>query len=125
MSMSSPLLPKHLQKYVVAQDCTRYTAEDQAVWRHILRRLHRFMTEHAHPCYVEGIRKSGIEIDRIPNIENMSRHLEKFGWHAVAVSGFIPPAAFMELQAFGVLPIGQDKRTLSHLGYTLAPAIVH
>jgi phenylalanine-4-hydroxylase len=55
----------------------------------------------------------------------MSQRLSEFGWRAVPVSGFIPPAAFMELQSLGVLPIASDMRTLEHLLYTPAPDIVH
>lgn len=83
------------------------------------------MTVNAHPVYAEGIRKSGIEVNRIPKIETISENLQRFGWRAVAVSGFIPPAAFMELQAHGFLPIACDMRTLDHLTYTPAPDIVH
>ncbi len=118
-------LPKHLQKYIVEQDYSRYTPQDHAVWRNILRQLHSFMTLNAHPVYADGIRKSGIEIDRIPRIETISEHLQKFGWRALAVSGFIPPAAFMELQSLGFLPIACDMRSLDHLTYTPAPDIVH
>ncbi len=118
-------LPSHLQKYIVEQDYSRYTPQDHAVWRNILRQLHSFMTVNAHPVYAEGIRKSGIEVNRIPKIETISENLQRFGWRAVAVSGFIPPAAFMELQAHGFLPIACDMRTLDHLTYTPAPDIVH
>lgn len=118
-------LPKHLQRYVVDQDYSRYTPVDQAVWRHIMRQLKSFLSTHAHPCYVEGLKKTGIEVDRIPSIEHMSTRLAEFGWRAVPVSGFIPPAAFMELQSLGVLPIASDMRTLEHLLYTPAPDIVH
>ncbi len=117
--------PQHLQKYIVEQDYSRYTQQDHAVWRTILRQLHSFMSQHAHPVYAEGLRKAGIEIDVIPRIETVSENLQKFGWRAVAVSGFIPPAAFMELQAAGFLPIACDMRTLDHLTYTPAPDIVH
>lgn len=41
------------------------------------------------------------------------------------VSGFIPPAAFMELQSLGILPIASDMRSIDHLHYTPAPDIVH
>jgi phenylalanine-4-hydroxylase len=51
--------------------------------------------------------------------------LEKFGWRALPVSGFIPPAAFMELQSLSVLPIASDMRSMEHLLYTPAPDIVH
>lgn len=118
-------LPKHLQRYVVDQDYSRYTPIDQAVWRHIMRQLKSFLSTHAHPCYVEGLKKTGIEVDQIPSIEHMSTRLAEFGWRAVPVSGFIPPAAFMELQSLGVLPIASDMRTLEHLLYTPAPDIVH
>ncbi len=118
-------LPVHLQKYIVEQDYSRYTPQDHAVWRAILRQLHSFMTCNAHSAYADGLRKAGIEIDRIPRIEKISENLQKFGWRAVAVSGFIPPAAFMELQAAGFLPIACDMRTLEHLAYTPAPDIVH
>jgi phenylalanine-4-hydroxylase len=41
------------------------------------------------------------------------------------VSGFIPPAAFMEFQLNNVLPIASAIRTVEHISYTPAPDIVH
>lgn len=124
MSASSRL-PLHLKKYVVEQNYQRYTPEDQAVWRFILRQLRAFLTTHAHESYLEGLRKTGIQVEEIPNIETIDAALEKFGWGAVPVSGFIPPAAFMEFQSLGILPIASDMRSLDHLLYTPAPDIVH
>lgn len=123
--MGAEFLPQHLRKYVVTQNYEKYTPVDQAVWRYVLRQLKAFLSVHAHPCYVEGLEKTGIEIERIPHIEQISAKLEKFGWRAMPVSGFIPPAAFMELQSLGVLPVASDMRTLDHLLYTPAPDIVH
>jgi phenylalanine-4-hydroxylase len=118
-------LPKHLQKYVVEQNYQKYTPVEQASWRYILRQLKAFLSEHAHESYVEGLAKTGIQIESIPRIEDISARLKEFGWRAIPVSGFIPPAAFMELQSLGVLPIASDMRTLDHLLYTPAPDIVH
>lgn len=118
-------LPAHLQKYVVEQDYRRYTPEDQAVWRFILRQLKEFLSVHAHESYLEGLKRTGISIEEIPRIEKMDALLSDFGWGAVAVSGFIPPAAFMEFQSLGILPIASDMRSLDHLLYTPAPDIVH
>lgn len=118
-------LPNHLRKYVVEQNYDRYTAEDQAVWRFIMRQLKEFLSVHAHECYLDGLKKTGIQIESIPKIEDIDRMLEAFGWGAVPVSGFIPPAAFMEFQSLGVLPIASDMRSLDHLTYTPAPDIVH
>lgn len=118
-------LPQHLQKYIVDQDYNKYTAQDHAVWRYILRQLKSFLTTHAHQSYLQGLEKTGIKIDYIPKISDISQHLENFGWRALPVSGFIPPAAFMELQSLGVLPIASDMRSIDHLLYTPAPDIVH
>lgn len=119
------LVPKHLQNYIVEQDYSRYTAVDHAVWRYILRQLRAFLADNAHECYLEGLERTGILTDRIPSISEISEKLNQFGWRALPVSGFIPPAAFMELQSLGILPIASDMRTLEHLEYTPAPDIVH
>ena len=118
-------LPAHLKRYLAEQNYQRYTAEDQAAWRYVMRQLKNFLSQHAHPSYLDGFKKSGLQIDRIPHIDVVDEHLERFGWGAVPVSGFIPPAAFMEFQALGILPIACDMRTIDHLLYTPAPDIVH
>lgn len=118
-------LPQHLSKFIVNQTDTTYTPRDHAVWRYILRQLKRYLSEYAHPFYVEGLQKTGITIDQIPQISEISEKLSRFGWRASAVSGFIPPAAFMELQSLSVLPIASDMRSVDQLLYTPAPDIVH
>ncbi len=118
-------LPAHLRKYVVEQTYEKYTSEDQAVWRYIMLQLKSFLSQHAHDCYLEGLEKTGITTGRIPRIEDINQKLAVFGWGAVPVSGFIPPAAFMEFQSLGVLPIASDMRSIDHILYTPAPDIVH
>jgi len=118
-------IPQHLKKYIVEQNYDRYTPVDQAVWRYCLRQLRNFLSQHGHESYLEGLKKTGISVESIPYISEMSEKLEKFGWRALPVSGFIPPAAFMELQSLSVLPIASDMRSINHLQYTPAPDIVH
>jgi phenylalanine-4-hydroxylase len=123
--METDFLPPHLRKYVVEQNYEKYTPIDQAVWRYVLRQLRNFLSKHAHESYVEGLGTTGISVERIPRIEEISAKIQEFGWRALPVSGFIPPAAFMELQSLGVLPIASDMRSIDHLLYTPAPDIVH
>lgn len=118
-------IPSHLRRFVVDQDYGQYTAIHQACWRFLLRQLRHYLAQHGHTCYLDGLDRTGISTERIPRIEEMSACLEYYGWRAVGVSGFIPPAAFMELQAMGILPIGTVMRILEHLLYTPAPDIVH
>lgn len=118
-------IPFHLQKYVVDQNEAKYSPIDHAVWRFILRQLKSYLKVHGHPSYMDGLEKTGIETERIPQISDISQKIEKFGWSAVPVSGFLPPAVFMELQSLQILPIASDMRTIDHLTYTPAPDIVH
>lgn len=118
-------IPTHLHKYIVEQNYDRYTSEDQEVWRFIMHQLKSFLSVNAHPAYVDGLSKTGISTESIPKISEMDAKLKTFGWRAVPVSGFIPPAAFMEFQALGILPIASDMRTVEHILYTPAPDIVH
>lgn len=84
-----------------------------------------YLSKVAHSSYLEGLQKTGLEIDNIPNMYGMNRILKEIGWAAVAVDGFIPPNAFMEFQAYNVLVIACDIRQLEHIEYTPAPDIIH
>ncbi|MFL5260849.1 MAG: phenylalanine 4-monooxygenase, partial [Anaeromyxobacteraceae bacterium] len=114
-------LPPHLRRYVVAQDYAAYTPRDQAVWRHILRRLVRHLATRAHESYLRGLEATGIGTERIPSLDEMNEKLARLGWAAVSVRGFIPPAVFTELQAMRVLAIASDIRSHEHIEYTPAP----
>ena len=125
---SNPILdrlPKHLKQYIKPQHYEDYTAIDQAVWRYVMRKNVDYLSKVAHESYVEGLAKTGISTDHIPNMYGMNRILKEIGWAAVAVDGFIPPAAFMEFQAYNVLVIASDIRQLEHIEYTPAPDIIH
>src|SRR3954464_3853248 len=118
-------LPKHLLQFAVDQRYEDYTPVDHAVWRFIMRQNVFFLREYAHKVYFQGLLETGISFERIPRIEEMNDILGKIGWGAVAVDGFIPPAAFMEFQAYKVLVIACDMRQIQHIEYTPAPDIVH
>src|SRR3989440_335533 len=118
-------LPKHLLQFAVDQRYDEYTPVDHAVWRFIMRQNTFFLREYAHKVYFQGLLDTGISFERIPRIEEMNDILGKIGWGGVAVDGFIPPAAFMEFQAYKVLVIACDMRQIHHIEYTPAPDIVH
>src|SRR6187200_3275965 len=118
-------LPKHLLQFAVDQRYEEYTPVDHAVWRFIMRQNIFFLREYAHKVYFQGLLNTGISFERIPRIEEMNQILGTIEWGAVAVDGFIPPAAFMEFQAYKVLVIACDMRQIHHIEYTPAPDIVH
>ena len=125
---SNPLidrLPKHLKQFIKPQDYTDYSPINQAVWRYVMRKNVDYLSKVAHNSYLDGLKKTGLEVDNIPNMYGMNRILKEIGWAAVAVDGFIPPNAFMEFQAYNVLVIASDIRQLEHIEYTPAPDIIH
>ena len=125
---SNPILdklPEHLQQFIKPQNYSDYTAINQAVWRYVMRKNVDYLSKVAHKSYLDGLAKTGISIDDIPNMYGMNRILQEIGWAAVAVDGFIPPSAFMEFQAYNVLVIASDIRQLEHIEYTPAPDIIH
>lgn len=118
-------LPTHLRPFVAVQDYGQYTPRDHAIWRFLLHQLKFSMRDSAHPTYFEGLRKTGIGLEAIPKIEHINACLNKLGWQAVAVDGFLPPAVFMEFQARKVLAIALNIRSFEHMLYTPAPDIIH
>ncbi len=118
-------LPEYLRKYTVTQSSNQYTARDHAAWRYIMRQSRAYFQDHAVPIYLEGLQRTGISFDHIPDIATMDEKLQRLGWRAVPVRGFIPPAAFLEMQASRILPIACDMRSVDHIAYTPAPDIVH
>ncbi|WP_124980190.1 aromatic amino acid hydroxylase [Nonlabens xiamenensis] len=125
---SNPLidrLPPHLKQFIKPQNYELYTAQDQAVWRHVMRKNVEYLGQVAHGSYLQGLKKTGISIEEIPSMYGMNRILKEIGWAAVAVDGFIPPAAFMEFQAYKILVIAADIRQLENIAYTPAPDIIH
>ena len=118
-------LPKHLHKFIVQQPYDEYTAQNQSVWRYVMRMNVDYLSKEAHHSYITGLEKAGISVESIPRMAGMNRILKEIGWAAVSVDGFIPPNAFMEFQAYNVLVIASDIRTINHIEYTPAPDIIH
>ncbi|MEO0788236.1 MAG: aromatic amino acid hydroxylase [Bacteroidota bacterium] len=118
-------LPKHLKQFIKPQNYEDYTPINQAVWRYVMRKNVDYLSQVAHSSYIDGLKKTGIEIEEIPSMYGMNRILKEIGWAAVAVDGFIPPNAFMEFQAYKVLVIASDIRQLENIEYTPAPDIIH
>ncbi|MFT6799985.1 MAG: phenylalanine-4-hydroxylase, partial [Nonlabens sp.] len=51
---SNPLierLPQHLKQFIKPQNYELYTYQDQAVWRHVMRKNVEFLSQVAHGSY--------------------------------------------------------------------------
>jgi phenylalanine-4-hydroxylase len=118
-------LPRHLTDLIIEKPYNSYTWQDHSIWRYVMKQNVAFLKDKAHAAYLSGLKKTGISIDQIPDIQTMNDILKTIGWGAVTVDGFIPPAAFMEFQANNVLVIAADIRPIDQVEYTPAPDIIH
>lgn len=118
-------LPAKLKQYIKPQNYDHYSAQDQAVWRYVMRKNVSHLKNVAHESYLEGLDKTGITIDSIPSMYGMNRILKEIGWAAVSVDGLIPSDAFMEFQAYNTLVIASEIRQLGNIAYTPTPDIIH
>nr|WP_246247428.1 aromatic amino acid hydroxylase [Piscibacillus halophilus] len=125
MTLTVQKVPKHLKKYTAEQHYHTYTPINHAVWRYVMRQNHHTLKDLAHEAYTDGLRASGITIEKIPNVDEMNEALAPFGWGASTIDGFIPGVAFFEFQGNGVLPIATEIRKLENIQYTPAPDIIH
>jgi phenylalanine-4-hydroxylase len=79
---SNPLidrLPKHLKQFIKPQDYLDYSPVNQAVWRYVMRKNVDYLTKVAHSSYIDGLKKTGLEIENIPNMYGMNRILKEIG----------------------------------------------
>ncbi len=124
-AFETKIIPPHLKQYLSEQNYDLYTPIDHAVWRYVMRQNHHALKDKAHAAFVDGLKQSGIETEKIPNVAEMNECLSKIGWGAGIVNGLIPGAAFFELLANGILPIATEIRKITNIEYTPAPDIIH
>ena len=72
-------LPYHLKGFIIDQNYSRYTAQDHAVWRYVMRQNVHYLRKVAHSSYVNGLSRTGISVDKISSLEEMNDILAKIG----------------------------------------------
>lgn len=123
--MLTQIIPRHLAPHISPQFYDEYTPTDHAVWRFVLRLNLHTLEGKAHPFYIEGLKKTGMGPERLPNVEQMTEEMRSAGWSTVAVDGLIPGVAFFDFQGNGMLPVATDIRKVENILYSPAPDIIH
>ena len=128
VALKSPLvqpIDEIVEEYSVDQDYGHYTEEDQGTWQIAMHGLESVLVNNTAVDYVHAFRATGMSPEEIPTLECVNHALNEVGWSAIVVDGFIPPDAFMALQANSILPISRPIRSRSQMGYTPIPDIIH
>ena len=123
--MSNPAL-QLAAPFLIEQDYSRYTAENQVVWEELVGRRMPQLQEWACREYLEGYDVIGLNAHQIPNLNEVARRLEpRTGWRTTPVSGFMPPDAFFEMLAARRFPTTTWLRDRNSINYTPEPDIFH
>ena len=56
-------LPKHLHKYILKQPYDDYTAQNQAVWRYVMRSYLDFLLQVSYGDFADGFNMTGFAIN--------------------------------------------------------------
>lgn len=104
-----------------------YDAEEQQVWREVLRRNTELIRNHGprlHPAYLEGVRRLALPT-HIPSIDELNARLAPTQWRIVPVDGYMPSADYARLVAASVFPVSRVIRRPQHIDFAPAPDMVH
>ena len=118
-------LPDRLRQYIIDQRYEHYTPIDQAVWRYVMRQNCNYLKDIAYHSYIPQLKAAGLNMQQIPNLQEMNDALKEFGWGAVCVNGPIPPLVSMEFQSHKILAITGNIRKLEHISESSLPDIIH
>lgn len=117
---------RHWREWLVAQDWSRFTADDHAVWDRLYARQVPYLGDHIVRPFREGLELLDLGAGGIPELEALSDRLDaRTGWRLVSVAGIVPDDAFFAMLAERRFPIGNFIRPASSLDYLKEPDCFH
>ncbi|HEY2806580.1 MAG TPA: phenylalanine 4-monooxygenase [Gemmatimonadales bacterium] len=125
--MSAPTLPASVSPvFTTEQDWAAYSDEEHAVWAALYRRRMDRLRSTASRRFQDGASAIGLSPDKVPDLADVNRRLDKFtGWAAVPVTGFLPARDFFACLAERRFPTTVKVRDARNLDYTPEPDIFH
>jgi phenylalanine-4-hydroxylase len=104
-----------------------FISASHEVWQVLFQRQMQKLPAIASEVYLEGIGKSGLVADQIPNFEReINPRLHALtGWSVVSCHGLVPIKEFFELLADKKFPVSTWIRTIEQLEYLEEPDMFH
>ena len=110
----------------IEQPYELYSESNQRTWRRLYRALAGRWEKHAHPRFLDGVTRLGLDPDRIPRLADINGFLEPLsGFKARAVSGYVPAYLFFDCLRRREFPTTITVRDGERLGYLPEPDIFH
>ncbi|HEX6588611.1 MAG TPA: phenylalanine 4-monooxygenase [Longimicrobiales bacterium] len=125
MEQETPVPGKHLD-FFTEQHWHRYSEEQHQVWGILYRRRMRELRDCGSRVFLDGADAIGLSPDAVPDLAQVNaRLLERTGWSAVPVTGFIPARDFFHCLAERRFPTTVTVRPREQLEYLPEPDIFH
>ncbi len=103
-----------------------YSAEENAVWHTLFTRQFQLLENRACHEFIQGLTELQLDATSIPQLPNISKHLQKIsGWEVAAVPALISARQFFELLANKRFPAATFIRHRESLDYVKEPDIFH
>lgn len=103
-----------------------YTPEEQSVWQTLYARQEALLPGRAADEFLEGLRRLGLDRDRIPALAEVSRKLDRLtGWKIARTPGLLDAGDFFGHLARRIFPCTDYIRSRGELDYTPAPDCFH
>jgi phenylalanine-4-hydroxylase len=113
-------------KQLSHQHYDKYTEENHQVWQILYERLMKVLPNRADEAYFEGTEAIGFEPNRIPNFEEVNKHLKAItGWTLVVVPGLIDNEPFFNYLKNKQFPATTWLRKMEELDYLEEPDMFH
>ncbi|WP_312602070.1 MULTISPECIES: phenylalanine 4-monooxygenase [Pseudomonas] len=103
-----------------------YSDDEHGVWNTLITRQLKVIEGKACQEYLDGITQLDLPMDRIPQLSEVNRVLERTtGWRVAQVPALIPFETFFALLASQQFPVATFIRTREELDYLQEPDIFH
>ena len=110
----------------ISQPYDQYTPANHAVWHSLRERIQPRWDRYANSHFLHGIETLHLPLDRIPRLADINRILQPItGFHARAVSGYVPAFLFFDCLRRREFPTTITIRPGDQLDYLPEPDVFH
>jgi phenylalanine-4-hydroxylase len=110
----------------IEQPYNLYSEENHEAWRRLYSRMLPRWDRYSNPQFLQGIQNLALPPDRVPKLSEVNAALEALtGFHARAVSGYVPAFLFFDCLRRREFPTTVTIRASDKLDYLPEPDIFH
>jgi len=113
-------------KFFITQDTSKYTQEDNDVWRIMFTERMKSLADQASDVFLTGLDQIGLVPERVPKVADINRRLQDLtGWESHPVPGYLPAKSFFACLAARRFPTTITMRPRELMNYLPEPDIFH